>query len=126
MRNVTKLNEYQDEAGKFERTPELCAVLGLVGEAGEVADEVALLRGVAKVADDLKKHHFHGKPLDTTKLEKELGDFFWYLARIAAWHGLTLEQVANTNLNKLDARFPLGYFTPEDSRARADEQLDPV
>jgi len=126
MRNVQSLNEYQDEAGKFERTPALCAVLGLVGEAGEVADEIALMRRAASVADHLKKVEFHGKPLDSVKLEKELGDCFWYLARVAAHYGLTLAQVANTNLEKLDARFPKGYFTQEDSNARVDEAFNPA
>lgn len=43
-----------------------CA-LGLCGEAGEVAEQV-------------KKHFFHGHELDKRHMIEELGDVAWYLA----------------------------------------------
>lgn len=97
--------EYQDGTRQTWRKnqtvepgdPELLnAVLGLVGESGELADLV-------------KKHIFHGVPSDTVKVLKELGDVLYYVTRVAEWHGFTLEQVAQVNHDKLAARYPGGF-----------------
>lgn len=82
--------------------------LGLAGEAGELVDL-------------LKKHLYHGKPLDLVKTEKELGDVLWYVSAIARHLGTTLEEVAQLNHAKLSARYPAGY-SPEACAAKADEK----
>jgi len=38
------------------------------------------------------------------KIEKELGDVLWYLSNIASDLGLSLSQIAKTNLDKLEDR----------------------
>lgn len=71
-------------------------VLGLAGEAGECADLV-------------KKHCYqdarpiHGEMID------ELGDVLWYVAETAAALGVTLEEVAVRNVEKLKKRYPGGF-----------------
>lgn len=84
------------------------AALGLCGEAGEFADLV-------------KKAMFHGPghELDIEKAKKELGDVLWYIADAAAALGVTLEEVAEANRDKLRARYPNG-FVPADSVNRKD------
>ena len=71
-------NEYQKEALRtasgmnYEHHGMLInGVLGLCGEAGEVADIV-------------KKATFQGHELDTKHIAEELGDCAWYLAIAAA------------------------------------------
>jgi len=64
--------------------------VGLGGEAGEVLEV-------------LKKSVRDGK-LDLNDLKLELGDVLYYLARIASWHGMTLEEVMVANVAKLEAR----------------------
>ena len=71
-------------------------VLGLVGEAGEVAELI-------------KKHRFHRQPLVPAAIEKELGDVLWYLANLADVCGLSLERIAAVNLQKLRERHPAGF-----------------
>lgn len=106
------LNEYQIEVGRTAATskdPKLQACvlgLGIAGEAGETADLV-------------KKHIGHGHPLDLDKLKKEIGDVLWYAAALAAHFGLTLEEVAQANVEKLRKRYPDGFST-EASLARVD------
>lgn len=70
--------------------------MGLAGEAGETADY-------------LKKVLGHGHPLDLPRIEKELGDVLWYLAVLANSFGLSLNQVAKTNVEKLRTRYPEGF-----------------
>lgn len=100
-------NEYQRRAMRT-RNPELDdqqmltnGVMGLCGETGEVADLV-------------KKHLFHGHPLDREALVKELGDVAWYLAECAAALHVDLDQVLEKNIEKLEKRYPEG-FDPERS-----------
>lgn len=73
-------------------------VLGLCGEAGEVADHV-------------KKFIGHGHPLDKGAMEKELGDVLWYLEAICRNLGISLAEVAQKNISKLAARYPDGFST---------------
>lgn len=106
------LNEYQQHANRtasaLSGRDALAAFgLGVAGEAGEVAD-------------DVKKHLFHGHELDKAKLKKELGDVLWYVAAIATSNGLTLEEVAVANIEKLRKRYPDG-FSAAASMARVDE-----
>ena len=71
-------------------------VLGLTGEAGEVSDLV-------------KKGIFHEKGIDLEHLKKELGDCAWYLAMICDACGFTLDDVMQTNIDKLKTRYPTGF-----------------
>lgn len=80
--------------------------LGVVGEAGEVADLV-------------KKHIGHGHPLDVEKLKLELGDVLWYVAGLATLLDVTLSEVATANIAKLEKRYPNGFST-EASMNRVD------
>jgi NTP pyrophosphatase (non-canonical NTP hydrolase) len=72
--------------------------LGLSGESGECADYV-------------KKHLYHGHPLDRDKVVKELGDVLWYVAIMAKEVGVELSEVAEKNIAKLQARYPEGFST---------------
>ena len=75
--------------------------LGLVCEAGEVADIV-------------KKQLFHGHEVDSTDIKDELGDTLWYLANLARKYNLSMKDIAVSNLQKLKLRYPEG-FSPQSS-----------
>ncbi len=72
--------------------------LGLCGEAGEVADE-------------LKKHLFHGHAIDKDRLASELGDVLWYWVLLCDTLGLSMEEVVSGNVEKLRRRYPEGFST---------------
>lgn len=73
----------------------LYTALGANGEAGEVADQAKrVLRDDAGELTSARKE----------KLIKELGDCLWYLAQAANELGVTLEEVAQQNIDKLAAR----------------------
>jgi NTP pyrophosphatase (non-canonical NTP hydrolase) len=87
-----------------ERAEQLLnAALGLMGEGGEYCDLV-------------KKILFHKLPLggaegaeNNAKLKKELGDLAYYLAMNCSLWGWTLSSVLDTNMKKLNARYPEGF-----------------
>ena len=104
------LNHYQNlanrtsGAGKSGERRMIIAALGLAGEAGEFANMV-------------KKLTAHGHEISKTELADELGDVLWYIAEAATASGLTLNDIAKQNVEKLKARYPEG-FSEERSRNR--------
>lgn len=108
-------NEYQQACERTANRVDVDTVekrlanfgLGVAGEAGEVADLI-------------KKHLYHGQPLDKDKLKRELGDVMWYIATIASTVGVSLADVADANIEKLRARYPEG-FSVERSTVREGE-----
>lgn len=99
------LDEYQEQTARTDGQREASldkqlsmGVMGLAGEAGEVTELV-------------KKFLFHGAGLDYGKFRKELGDVLYYLARLAAYQGISLNEVAVENIRKLKARYPDGFST---------------
>lgn len=76
--------------------------LGLVGEAGEVAEKVKkILRDHGGVIDDAKKE----------ELIKELGDVLWYIAQLATEFGVSFEKIASLNIEKLYSRLDRGKIS---------------
>ncbi len=74
-------------------------VLGITGEAGEVAEKLK------KIVRDKG-----GEMTDEDKQEmaKEIGDVLWYLAIFAKDLGFSFDQIAEENLAKLKSRHARG------------------
>jgi NTP pyrophosphatase (non-canonical NTP hydrolase) len=75
--------------------PLVYAVLGLSGEAGEVAEKMK------KIIRD-KNNRIDAD--DTLAFAKELGDVLWYIARISHQLGIPLSLIAELNMVKLQSR----------------------
>jgi len=96
-------NEYQNITADTAIYPEDISLaylsLGLVGEAGEIANKV-------------KKIYRDSDGILTTdraaQIANELGDVLWYVAELATKVGFSLDTVAKMNLNKLAQRKAIG------------------
>ena len=71
-----------------------CA-LGLTGEAGEVSDKVKKI---------IRDHNSEITPELRDGLIKELGDTLWYLSALARELDVTLSDVAQINIDKIEGR----------------------
>ncbi len=71
------------------------AVFGLTSEAGEVS---GILQKV-----------YQGHKMDVEHMKKELGDCLWMIAEACEALGLSLSDVASTNIDKLKTRYPDGF-----------------
>lgn len=98
-----QFNEYCKAAATTDRYPNECKpwvyALGLTGEAGELADKIK------KVYRD-KGGVF--KQEEREAIAKELGDVLWYLTRLGATLGFSLEEIAVRNMTKLADRAKRG------------------
>ena len=76
--------------------------LGLGGEAGEVQELIKkAIRDNEGVLPDEK----------LPALKKELGDVLWYVAAIADFYDLSMQDIAKTNIDKLCSRKKRGTLS---------------
>lgn len=92
--------EYQEKAKETAVYPNvgnnyIYPMIGLAGEVGEVANKVQ------KIIRD-KNYVINEK--DREELAKELGDVIWYISTLCFELGLSFEDVAEKNIEKLSSR----------------------
>lgn len=97
-------SEYQTRSRKTAKYPPIghpvvYPTLGLTNEAGEVAGKIK------KIFRD-KEGVFAEQ--DRQALSSELGDVLWYLAQVCTELGISLDEVAEHNLEKLSSRLERG------------------
>lgn len=77
-------------------------VLGLVGETGEIAEKFKKL---------IRDHDYDISKLDREDMKKELGDVLWYIAALADYLNMSLDDIASHNIAKLASRQQRGTLT---------------
>lgn len=92
------MRSFKPKPGWSEQdTKAALAAMGMAGEVGECVEPI-------------KKWFFHGGKLTTDqvreKLFEELGDVMWYVACAADAFGLSLQDIAQNNIEKLLKRYP--------------------
>jgi len=101
-----ELSEYQRLSRRIAEYPREAwltyPALGLAGEAGEVAEHAkkAIRDDAGQVTDERR-----------AAMAKELGDVLWYVSQLATELGLELDEIAQTNLEKLLSRQRRGVLS---------------
>ena len=96
--------DYQTKSRKTAKYPAIghpviYPTLGLTNEAGEVAGKIKkIFRDKEGVIGEAEREALKG----------ELGDVLWYLAQVCTELNLTLDEVAEHNLEKLYSRLERG------------------
>ncbi len=101
------LNDYQAAAlrtaGPKDKNNELLhLVLGLCGESGEIAEKFKKL---------VRDHDSDEAKIDRDDIKKELGDVMWYVAVLADYLDISLEDIAKANIEKLASRKARGVIS---------------
>lgn len=116
MNRVYSLCEYQaaasetavyPDSGKQTLIAQTYCGLKLSGEAGEVGEKMAKL---LYRLDPLGLTNLTREQYAREVLKKELGDVLWYVAQLCTELNLSLEDVANANLDKLANRAARGVL----------------
>lgn len=101
-------DEYQREIEKFDLFEQpkkatepafVTKLLGLPGEAGEVAE---------KFKKVIRDKNGEISEEDRAEIVKELGDVTWYIATISRYLGVPFSEVAKGNIEKLSSRLERG------------------
>ena len=95
---VYRVQELEGQGFHSERL--LTASVGMCAEAGEFTEIV-------------KKIIFQGKPVNEENmfhLKRELGDIMWYVAQACMGLNISLDEVIEMNVEKLQSRYPGGSF----------------
>jgi NTP pyrophosphatase (non-canonical NTP hydrolase) len=101
------LDEYQKKAlttvisSDSEFRDLLHWVLGINGEAGEIAEKVKKI---------IRDKNGEVSEKDKEEMAKEVGDVLWYLAVFAHHLGVPFEKIAQQNLDKLQSRKARGVL----------------
>lgn len=96
--------EYQKKSRKTAVYPNagndfVYVTMGLASEAGEVSGKIKkVIRDKGGVIDEEMK----------AAIKKELGDVLWYAAQLASELGLSLDEIAKQNIEKLYSRMERG------------------
>lgn len=88
------MNDYQDKAWGFALDTAKNSAYLYTGLAGEVGELCSLF---AKSTRDRKV-------ISHSDFVKEAGDCLWFLASLCTYHGISLTDVAEENLKKLQGR----------------------
>lgn len=97
--SIMTFNEYKSEAIRTAIYPQnykiIYPALGMCGECGEVVEKIKkVIRDNQGIFDTDK----------TKEIEKELGDVLWYIANICNDLNIDFDNVAQNNINKVNAR----------------------
>ncbi len=93
-------NEYQQKVGELAMYPGKSSisleqlfypVLGLAGEVGEVTEHI-------------KKYYRGDGKIDLDKIKLELGDVLWYLAELSRRLNISLQDIMESNIAKIEHR----------------------
>ena len=106
-----RLVELDEKGANIERL--LTAGVGINAEGGEFLEII-------------KKMIFQGKPFNADNKEHmiiELGDLMWYVTQACMALEVSLDEVVERNVTKLEKRYPGGSFDVYYSENRADDDL---
>ena len=94
-----KLNDY------VKWTENTCAKLD-----SSLMDNIHMILGlcteVAELQDIIKKHIAYKKDIDWVNAKEELGDLMFYVASFCRINNFDLEEILETNVEKLESRYP--------------------
>jgi len=98
--------EYQKQSRKTAAYPNVGSnyiypTIGLAGESGEVSEKIKkVIRDQEGAIDENARK----------EIEKELGDVLWYVSQLASELGISLDDVAEKNIEKLYSRLDRGVL----------------
>jgi len=101
---ILEFSNYQSKASETAIYPKTLdggvyyTAIGLAGEVGE------LLNKIKKIARDKAQ-------ISKEDITSELGDVLWYLSQLATEMGISMEDVAKNNLEKLKGRKERGTIS---------------
>lgn len=98
-----KINDYQNQAAKtaIYKQSVIYPALGLANEAGEV---------LGKIKKVLRDNNGEFTAEKREEIGAEIGDVLWYIAALSRDLNLSMDAIAQANLDKLNSRMVRGVL----------------
>ena len=106
-----RLVSLDEKGANIERL--MTGAVGINSEGGEIMEIVKKLVFQGKKWDDETVFH----------LKRELGDVLWYVMQCLIALDVSIDEVVNMNVDKLEKRYPGGEFDPFYSENRQEGDL---
>ena len=106
-----RLVSLDEKGANIERL--LTGAVGINSEGGEIMEIVKKLIFQGKKWDDETVYH----------LKRELGDVMWYVTQCLIALDVTIDEIVQMNVEKLEKRYPGGQFDPFYSENREVDDL---
>lgn len=108
-----KMNEYQKLAIRtcgipYDHDP-LAETFPDQHQRGMIIHAVTLLNSEAGEVASIIQKIYQGHAYNHDHMKKEIGDVLWGIAELCEGLGFSMDDVAQTNIDKLKARFPDGF-----------------
>ena len=97
--NIEEYQKFVKEGSSPKYTKQL-AVIGLVGEVGELSDVIKK----ESIYDDMSKFEEKYNMSVNDKIVDEAGDVFWQFINLIQQYEVSLEQIIDNNVDKLVKR----------------------
>lgn len=97
--NVKKYQEFVKQGSSSKYNKQL-ALIGLVGEVGELADVIKK----ESIYEDMSKFEEKYSMSVNDKIIDEAGDVFWQFVNLIQQYDVSLEEIINNNVAKLTQR----------------------
>lgn len=111
-RKIATFSEYQKMVERTdERKQRAVALMGLVGEIGDLHSMMKKLL--------LQKDN----PSFRSELREEFGDVLWYLTSLASLYRIPLQEIAESNAEKVESLYTAGSVIVFDKNSPSDERL---
>lgn len=114
-KEAARTNAPMNENVVEERTYDILGcthmVMGMTTEVGELVDV-------------FKKNLAYEKPIDWVNVKEEVGDLMWYIVNFCNINGFDINEILQTNIDKLRARFPDKFSTERAVNRQLDKERE--
>ena len=121
MQTITDFQDYKEFVAKLKKPPEIISKELTAAKADAVNMVLGIAVEAGELVDAIKKWSIYNKDLDMINVKEELGDLAFYMVGLMELFGISLTDVIQGNVAKLQKRYDSLTYTDADANLRRDK-----